>query len=102
MIEIALRCLYSGDHTPDIEKSTFKFRLKIVLTNVYFKWHNKSYCQVDGPAIGASFAVILANNWMKSINYALNEELCVPGAGPQKFKARNSEVVQENEFEIVK
>ena len=60
MIEKALRCLYSGDHTPDVEKSIFKIRLKVVLTNVYFKWLNKLYRQVDDLEIGTSLAITLA------------------------------------------
>ena len=35
--EIALGCLYSGDHAPDIERSTLKPLLKLALTNADFK-----------------------------------------------------------------
>ena len=41
--EIALRCLYSSDHSPDLERSTLKLLLKLAVTNVHFKCNNKLY-----------------------------------------------------------
>ena len=74
-IEIALRCLYSSDHAPDLERSTLKLMLKFAEKNIHFNCNNKWYCQVDGLAITASMAVILANVWMKSFEDKLKEEL---------------------------
>ena len=50
---LALKCLYSSDHAPDIERSTLKLLLKLAVTNVHFKYNKKWYCQVDGLAMGA-------------------------------------------------
>ena len=55
MIEIALRCLFSGDHTPDVENSKLKFRLKIALTNVHFKLKIKIVLASRWPSIGRFF-----------------------------------------------
>ena len=44
-IEVVLRCLYSSDNPPDIERSTLKLLLKPAITKVYFKVDDKCYCQ---------------------------------------------------------
>ena len=46
--------------------------------------NNKWYCQIDGLAMGASLAVILANIWMKSFEDRLKEESCVQEQGLEK------------------
>ena len=77
--EIALRCLYSSDYAPDLERSTLKFLLKLAVTNVHSKCNNKLYYQeVDGLAMGASFTVRLANNWKKLFQKKLKKESCSP------------------------
>ena len=65
-IEIALRSLYSSDHAPEMSRSTLKTLLKLAVTNVCFKNHDRWFCQVNGLAMRASLAVTLANIWMKS------------------------------------
>ena len=64
-IEIALRELYSGKLAPDIPKSAMKSLLKLA-DGIW-------YVQSDGPAMGASLAVILANVWMKSFEASLQK-----------------------------
>ena len=55
MIEIALRCLFSEDHTPDVENSILNFRLKMALTNVHFKLKIKIVLPNRWPSIGRFF-----------------------------------------------
>ena len=64
-IEIALRSPYSSDHA-ETSRSTLKILFKLAVTNVCFKCNDRRFCQVDGLAIGASIAVTLANNWIKT------------------------------------
>ena len=68
-IEIALNELYSSDEVPEIPRSAMKSLLRVIVTNVHFKW----YTQSDGLAMGASLAVILANLWMKSFEKSLQK-----------------------------
>ncbi|XP_075241736.1 uncharacterized protein LOC142336708 [Convolutriloba macropyga] len=48
--------LYSSDEVPEIPKSAMKSLLKLVVTNVHFKWNKMCYTQSDGLAMGASLA----------------------------------------------
>ena len=50
-----------------------KSLLKLAVTNVHFKCNGIWYVQSDGPAMGASLAVILANVWMKSFEASLQK-----------------------------
>ena len=59
-INIALRSFYARDDKPVIPRTTMKRLLELAVTNVLFK------CKKDGLAMGPSWAVILANLWMKS------------------------------------
>ena len=43
------------------------------MTNVHFKCNGIWYVQLDGLAMGASLAVILANVWMKSFEASLQK-----------------------------
>ena len=52
-IEIALRSLYSSDHAPEMSRSTLKTILKLAVTNVCFKNHDRWFCQVNGLAMRA-------------------------------------------------
>ena len=65
-IEIALKELYSSDEVPEIPRSAMKSILRPAVTNVHFKCNKMWRTQLNGLAMGASLAVILANLWMKS------------------------------------
>ena len=64
--EITLRSQYSSEHAPEMSRSTFKAILKPAVTNICFKCKDRLIFQMDGLEMGASFAVALANIWMKS------------------------------------
>ena len=75
-IEIPLRCLYSSDDSPDIKQSTLKPLVKLVVTNEHFNCNNRWYCQVDGIAVGATFAVILAKVSIKLMKEKPKNQSC--------------------------
>ena len=60
-IEIALQKLYSQESPPEIQRATMKRLLNMAVSKVYFECNDSWYVQVDGLAMGASLAVILAN-----------------------------------------
>ena len=64
-IEIALLKLYSQESPPEIQRATMKRLLILAVSKIYFKCKDSWYVQVDGSAMGASLAVILANLWLK-------------------------------------
>ena len=64
-IKIALQKLYSQESPPEIQRATMKRLLNMAISKVYFKCNDSWYVQVDGLAMGASLAVILANLWLK-------------------------------------
>ena len=49
--------------------------LVMVVSKINFKTNGSWYVQVDGLAIGASLAVILANLWLKEYEFALRQEI---------------------------
>ena len=65
-INIALGSFYARDNKPDITRLTMKLLLELAVTNVHFKSNGDWHCQKDGLAMIASFAVMLANLWLKS------------------------------------
>ena len=60
-IEIALQKLYSQGSPTEIQRATMKRLLIMAVSKVYFKCNDSWYEQVDGLAMGAFLAVILAN-----------------------------------------
>ena len=74
-IEIALETLYSQESPPEIHRATLKRLLNMVVSKVYFKSNDSWYVQVDGLAIGASLAAVLANLWLKENDFALRQEI---------------------------
>ena len=76
-IEIALQKLYSQESPPEIQRATMKRLLNMAVSKVYFKCNDSWYVQVDGLAMGASLAVILANLWLKEYEFALRKEIPV-------------------------
>ena len=73
-IEIALLKLYSQESPPEIQRATRKRLLNMAVSKVYFKCNDSWYVQIDGLAMGASLAVILANLWLKKYEFALRQE----------------------------
>ena len=51
--------------------------LSMTVSKVSFKCNDSWYVQVDGLAMGASLAVILANLWLKEYEFALRQEIPV-------------------------
>ena len=49
--------------------------LNMAVSKVYFKCNDSWYVQVDGLAIDASLAVILANLWLNEYEFALRQEI---------------------------
>ena len=76
-MEIALQKLYSQESSPEIQRATMKTLLNIAVSKVYFKCNDSCYVQVDGSAMGASLAIILANLWLKEYEFALRQEIPV-------------------------
>ena len=72
-IEIALQRLYSQE-SPEIQRATMKRLLIMAVSKVYFKCNDSWYVQVDGLAMGASLAVILANLWLKEYEFAQDKK----------------------------
>ena len=70
-IEVALRCLYSSDTLPDIERAPIKLLLKLPVTNAYFQKVTGTDTKICN---GASLAFILPNIWMKSLEVKLSAE----------------------------
>ena len=64
-IEIAVRKAYAQPNKPSMRKSVFKKLLELAVCNVHFKANGIWYQQIDGVAMGASLAVVLANLWLK-------------------------------------
>ena len=62
--------------------------LNMAGSKVYFKCNDSWYVQVDGLAMGASLAVILANLWLKEYEFALRQQIPV-GTGVQQVNDRN-------------
>ena len=76
-IEIALQNLYSQESPPQIRRTIMKGLLNMALGKVYFRCNDSCYVQVDGLAIGASLAEILANLWLKLYEFAFGQEIPV-------------------------
>ena len=76
-IGIALQKLYSQESPPEIQRATMKKLLKMAVSKVYFKCYDIWYVQIDGLAMGASLAVILANLWLKEYEFALRQKIPV-------------------------
>ena len=83
-IEIALQKLYSQESPTEIQRATMKRLLNMAVSKVYFKCNDSRYVQVDGLAMGASLAVILANLWLKEYEFALRQQIPV-GTGVQQI-----------------
>ena len=62
--------------------------LNMAVSKVYFKCNDSWYVHVDGLAMGASLAVILANLWLKEYEFALRQKIPV-GTGVQQFNDKN-------------
>ena len=60
-IEIALQKLYSQGSPTEVQRATMKRLLIMAVSKVYFKCNDSWFEQVDGLAMGAFLAVILAN-----------------------------------------
>ena len=60
----------------------------MVVSKVYFMCNDSWYVQVDGLAMGASLAVILANLWLKEYEFALRQEIPV-GTEVQQIDDKN-------------
>ena len=60
----------------------------MAVSKVFFKCNDSWYVQVDGLAMGASHAVILANLWLKEYEFALRQQIPV-GTGVQQINDRN-------------
>ena len=76
-IVIALQKLYSQESPPEIQRATMKRLLNMAVSKVYLKCNDSWYVQVDGLAMGASLAVILAKLWLKEYKFALRQEVPV-------------------------
>ena len=87
-IEIALQKLYSQESPPEIQRATMKRLLSMAVSKVYFKCNASWYVQVDGLAMGASLAVILANLWLKEYEFAPRQEIPV-GTEIQQINDKN-------------
>ena len=87
-IEIALQNLYSQESPPEIQRAAIKRILNIEVSKVCFKCNGSWYVQVDGLAMGASLAVILANLWLKDYEFALRQEIAV-GTEIQQINDKN-------------
>ena len=62
--------------------------LNMAVSKVFFKCNDSWYVQVDGLAMGASLAVILANLWLKEYEFALRQQIPM-GTGVQQINDRN-------------
>ena len=60
----------------------------MAVSKVCFKCNGSWYVQVDGLAMGASLAVILANLWQKDYEFALRQEIAV-GTEIQQYNDKN-------------
>ena len=86
--KIALQKLYTQESPPEIKRATMKKLLNMAVSKVYFKCNDSWYEQVDGLALGASLAVILANLWLKEYEFALRQEIPV-GTEVQQINDKN-------------
>ena len=73
-VERALRRLYEQVNPPEKSRKTMKKILKLALSKVHFNCNGLWYVQKDGLSMGASFAVKLANLWLKEYEPALKKE----------------------------
>ena len=87
-IEIALQKLYSQESPPEIQRATMKRLLNMAVSKVCFKCNDSWYVQVDGLAMGASLAVILANLRLKEYEFAQRQEIPV-GTEEQQINDKN-------------
>ena len=87
-IEIAFQKLFSQESPPEIQRATMKTLLNMAVSKVYFKCKDSWNVQVDGLAMGASLAVILANLWLKEYEFGLREEIPV-GTEVQQINEKN-------------
>ena len=71
-IDIALRKLYEQDEPPSIARKTMKRLLNMAVSQIHFKCNETWYAQNDGLPMGASFAINLANLWLKQCETALS------------------------------
>ena len=62
--------------------------LNMAVSKIYFTCIDSWYVQVDGSAMGASLAVILANLWLKEYEFALRQEIPV-GTEIQQINDKN-------------
>ena len=76
-IEIASQKLYSQEYPPDIQRATTKTLLKMAVSRIYFKCNDSWYVEADALPMGACFAVILTNLWLKEYESALRQEIPV-------------------------
>ena len=75
VVEIALRRLYEQVNPPETSRKTMKKLLILAVSKVLFKCNVLCYVQKDGLAMGAFFAVIMANLWLKEYEPALKKEV---------------------------
>ena len=74
-IKIALQKLYSQESRPEFQRATMKRLLNTAVIKVYFKCIDSWYVQIDGLAMCASLAAILANIRLKKYEFALRQEI---------------------------
>ena len=77
---------------------TLKLPFNLVVTNVHTKCNKKWYCQVEGLALAAFLAVIMAIVWMNSIeDDKQKEQSCIQESGLKKDPSeRFKKFIQEN------
>ena len=74
-VEIPQRRLYEQINPLDQTFQSMKKLLVLAVVKVYFKCKGLWYVQKDSLAMGASFAVILADLWLKEYEPALMKEV---------------------------
>ena len=79
---------FSKIMTLEIQRATMKRLLNMAVSKVYFKCNDSWYVQVDGLAMGASLAQILANLWLKEYEFALRQQIPVV-TGVQQINDKN-------------
>ena len=74
-IKIALDIIYKRDHPPPIpfDRSQLKHLLELAVTNIPFRFLNKTYVQTDGVAMGSPLGPILADIFMTNLETKLNK-----------------------------
>ena len=87
-IEIASQKLYSQESASEIQKATMKRLLNMAVSKKIFKCDDSWYVQIDGLAMGASLAVILAHLWLNENEFAFRQEIPV-GTEIQQINDQN-------------